>query len=109
MDDGFTITACTLPTSEKPFRAAEFDALVASAVRSVETLGPTTLLLHLVPEPPVAAQVAGLMTRETACCDFFSFTLTARVNELTLEVSVPVHHRAVMDAIVQRIPAAVEP
>lgn len=109
MDDAFTIASCTLPTAEQPFRADEFDTFVRAAVRSAEPVASTTLRLRLVPTPEVAAQVAHLMTRETACCGFFTFVLTARADELTLEVSVPDRRRDVLDAIARRIPHEVRP
>jgi hypothetical protein len=39
------------------------------------------------------------MTRETACCGFFTFTLTATEKALSLEVTVPEAHTAVLDAL----------
>lgn len=109
MDDTFTIAACTLPTVDQPFRAGEFDTLARVAFRSAELLDPTTLRVNLVPQHGVAARVADLMVRETACCRFFSFTLIARADDLTLEVSVPAEHRNVLEAIARQLAIAVQP
>jgi len=62
--------ACTLPTAERPVRVAEFDRLFTDAVRTADRLSATRLALELDPTPEVAAQTAGLVTRETACCSF---------------------------------------
>ena len=36
------VRSCTLPTAERPFRVAEFDALFATHVTSVTRVDPTT-------------------------------------------------------------------
>ncbi|HUY44121.1 MAG TPA: hypothetical protein VMV92_00125, partial [Streptosporangiaceae bacterium] len=53
--------ACTLPTSARARRAAEFDALFAAAVRGVDRVEPTRLRLELRPGRRVAGQAAELM------------------------------------------------
>jgi hypothetical protein len=52
--------ACTLPASERPQRAAEFDELFAGTVRGIERAGPTRLRLDLQPSPRAAARAAEL-------------------------------------------------
>jgi len=94
--------ACTLPTVEQPLRLAEFDDLFASAVLGVQRADPLRVRLELRAEPEVAARAADLMTRETGCCSFFSFTLTATGNQLDLDVAVPAGHIAVLDALAAR-------
>lgn len=47
----------------------------------------------------MAAQAAGLVVRETACCSFFTFTLTATGGALELGVAVPDSHVEVLDAL----------
>ncbi|ALG15081.1 hypothetical protein [Kibdelosporangium phytohabitans] len=79
--------ACTLPTAEQPLREAEFDDLFAAAVRGIERPEPSLLRLELAPTADVAETVAGLVVRETACCSFFQFTLTATAGRLALEVA----------------------
>jgi hypothetical protein len=94
--------ACTLPTSEQPLRVAEFDQFFTDAVRSVDRAAPTRLVLDLEPTAEVASQAAGLAARETGCCSFFTFTLTASGGALGLEVSVPAGYVNVLDALAHR-------
>ncbi len=96
---GWAPAACTLPTAERPLRRAEFEALFTSAVRGVERPEPGRLRLELEPTPEVAAQAAELVTRETACCSFFTFVLTATGGRLRLEVAVPAERVVVLDAV----------
>jgi hypothetical protein len=94
--------ACSLPAADRPGRQAAFDALFATAVRNVERAGPDRLRLALAPTPEVAAQTAALVTRETACCSFFTFTITASAGELVLDVAVPASQREALDALAAR-------
>lgn len=91
--------ACTLPTAERPLRVAEFDALARQAVLRAERLEPTRLRLDLAPTPQVAARVAELAARETHCCSFFTFSLTLTGGKLSLEVTAPAAHAAVLDGL----------
>jgi hypothetical protein len=95
-------SACTLPTAERPMRVAEFDGLFATAVARVERVAPGELRLALSATPEVAATAAALVTRETSCCSFFTFTLTATAGALTLGVSVGEPHVEVLDALAAR-------
>ena len=95
-------SACTLPTAEQPLRVAEFDDLFATSVRGVERPEPGRLTLRLEPTPDVAATAAGLAARETACCSFFTFTLTAGAGRLELGVAVEPGHLDVLDALAER-------
>ena len=97
-----TIEACTLPTVDQPLRLAEFDDLFATAVRGVDRTGPTRVRLDLTAEPTIAAQAADLVVRETQCCSFFTFTLTASGGQLSLDVAVPAGYVDVLDALVAR-------
>jgi hypothetical protein len=94
---------CTLPTSRQPLRVAEFDKLFGSAVRGVERHGPDQLSLELDPGEQVAATAAELVVRETSCCSFFTFTLTATGGRLTLRVSVPPNQVEVLDGLARRV------
>lgn len=98
--------ACLLPTEDRPFRLAEFEDLFATAVSEIDRPEPTRLRLVLDPEPAVAARVAGLAAREADCCRFFTFTLTAAGDELTLEVSVPEERTGVLDGLADQAEAA---
>ena len=92
--------ACTLPTVERPLRIAEFDRLFATAAAPVERLGPQTARIVLPPRPELAADAANLVVRETQCCSFFAFALTATGGRLHLDVTVPENQIEVLDAMV---------
>ncbi len=95
--------ACTLPTAEQPLRLAEFDALFATAVRRVEMFGPTRARLRLAGRTGLLETVRDLTARETACCSFFTFTVTPRDDaELDLDIEVPQRYAEVLAALVGR-------
>ncbi|WUI03329.1 hypothetical protein OHR68_16455 [Spirillospora sp. NBC_00431] len=94
--------SCTLPTAERPPREAEFDALFAEAATGVERPGPGRTRLRLRPGPRTAERAAALAARETACCSFFTFTLTVSGGGLTLDVAVPAAHTPILDALTAR-------
>jgi hypothetical protein len=98
--------ACTLPTSERPLRAAEFEGLFADAVLGGERIEPGRLRLELRATPEVAGRTAQLVATETACCSFFTFTMTATAGRLTLEVTVPPAQVGVLDALADRATTA---
>jgi hypothetical protein len=91
--------ACTLPSVQRPLRVAEFTAFFAEEVRDVRRDEPGRLRLSLRNEPRTAGRAAELMARETGCCSFFTFTLTATGGELSLEIDVPGRHVEVLDAL----------
>jgi hypothetical protein len=90
---------CTLPTAEQPLRAAEFADLFATAVRASTRPAPGRLELDLDPTPEVAATAAALAARETACCSFFTFALTATAGRLRLAITVEPGHADVLDGL----------
>jgi hypothetical protein len=92
--------ACTLPTAEQPFRVAEFDELFAAHLESVTRIDPTTLGMTLAAE--ARATTVDLTARETECCSFFQFELTTNDDHLTLRITVPPAHVAVLDALSAR-------
>jgi hypothetical protein len=100
--DSWAPQACTLPTSERPLRAAEFDGFFSEAVLGVERAEPGRLRLELRASPQVAGRAAELMAAETACCSFFAFTLTATNGRLTLDIAVPAAHVGVLEALADR-------
>lgn len=104
--DSWASEACTLPTQDRPFRIAEFDALFADDVTEVRRTAADLALLELRPEPAVAARAADLSVRETGCCSFFEFSLVATGGQLTLLVRTPPEQVAVLDALVERARAA---
>jgi hypothetical protein len=94
--------SCTLPTAERPLRVAVFDRFFTDAVRGAGRPSRTRLKLDLERSAEKAAQAAELMVRETACCSFFTFTLTATGGALELEIAVPDSHIDVLDALAAR-------
>jgi hypothetical protein len=98
--------ACTLPTVEQPLRAAEFDKLFSEAATAVYRVADHRARLVLNADPAVAAQVADLAVRETRCCSFFGFTLSATGARLTLDITAPPDQVAVLDALVDRVRTA---
>jgi hypothetical protein len=91
--------SCTLPAAERPLRLAEFSAVFDEAVLDARRIEPTRLRLDLDPGRETAARVAGLAAAETECCSFFGFTLTVTGGGLTLDITVPAAHVAVLDAL----------
>ena len=102
MDEIWVPAACTLPTVERPTRVAEFDSLLGTAVRGVDRIGETRLRLELEPSPEVAGRAAQLAAKETGCCSFFTFTLTADGAGVRLDVAVPDGQTDVLDALAAR-------
>jgi hypothetical protein len=95
--------ACTLPTAEQPLRLAEFDALFAAAVRGGERLGAQHLRVTLAGDAELAKSVQDLADRETQCCSFFAFAVTApQPGQVQLDIEVPAGHVDVLDALEAR-------
>jgi hypothetical protein len=97
--------SCTLPTAERPVRVAEFDALLAVAVRPAERLSPTRLRIHLPGGPIAEITTRDLVAREARCCSFFAFDVRASPAATVLEIQVPDGQVAVLDALQQRADA----
>ncbi len=91
--------ACTLPAAERPLRQAAFAQALADTAQGAERLRAGLLRLDLRPDPDAAARMAALAAAETACCSFFTFTMTLAGGALTLDVSVPEEHVATLDAL----------
>lgn len=99
--------ACTLPPAEQPLRVSEFDQLFATALERVDRPEPGWLRLHLVAGDQVADRTQDLVARESRCCSFFSFEVTASSSGLVVDVRVPAARIAVLDALEQRAGAVV--
>lgn len=98
--------SCTLPTEERPLRAAEFDALFAERLTAAARPHPLRLQLVLAAGPGVEARVRDLVTRESSCCSFFTFTVTADSDRVLMDVEVDGAHDAVLAALHTRATAA---
>ena len=96
------VDACTLPTAEQPLRVAEWDHLFASSLRSVERASTSARLL-LRGDDGLAARVRRLADAETACCSFFTFTVT-RLDDagVALGIEVPPARADVLTALLRR-------
>jgi hypothetical protein len=94
--------ACTLPTTERPLRAAEFDDLFTAVQRS-ERRGPTRLDLVLLRDVEVAAR--DLARRESNCCAFFTFDFEPADNGVVMHIAVASGHVDVLDALEARLAA----
>jgi hypothetical protein len=103
------VGACTLPTAEQPLREAEFDALFATALRRVER--PTRDRLRLIFDggAEVESAVRDLTARESSCCSFFDFEITATKDDLVLDVGVPVARVEVLDGLARQADGARPP
>jgi hypothetical protein len=98
--DDWVPDACTLPTSERPLRVAEFDELFAF-VSHAERRGPQ--LLDLVLPRDVGTDARNLADRESECCSFFTFEFEQGGDEVVMHISVPPAHVEVLDAIEARV------
>src|SRR3954452_10977480 len=105
--------ACTLPTVERPMRLAEFDALFATALRRVDTVGAAHARMWMTGPAGLMATVRDLTARETQCCSFFTFTVTPEPagegTALTLDVEVPARYTDVLAALGERAAAGATP
>ncbi|MET8093480.1 hypothetical protein [Micromonospora sp. NPDC005220] len=105
-DQAWVPEACTLPTADRPLRLSEFDDLFATVVREVEPASSTHARMRLTGPAGLTATVRDLTARETACCSFFTFTVTTRAvvdgEALTFDIRVPDQHADVLAALVRR-------
>jgi hypothetical protein len=99
------VDACTLPTADQPLRVAEWDDLFATSLRTVER-GPTRARLVLGGDDGLAARVQRLAEAETACCSFFTFTVTPLDDAgVALGIEVPRARADVLTALLERAQA----
>ena len=101
--------SCTLPTAEQPLRRAEFYALFAASLRTVERFSARHARLVLTGDETLAARVQRLADAETACCSFFTFTLSPQPpDRVALDVEVPPTRSDVLAALVGRAEQALQ-
>jgi len=95
--------ACTLPTTERPLRQAEFDDLFANTVDKSERLSRQHLRLTLTGPADLQATVQDLAARENECCSFFAFTVASDApGRVVFDIEVPAAHVHVLDALADR-------
>lgn len=102
--------ACSLPTAEQPLRVAEFEALFASAVRSVDRLDDRHVRMQLMGDSGLEATVRDLTERENGCCGFFGFTVTPAESNtgeaVTLDIEVPANYVDVLGGLARQAKTA---
>ena len=95
--------ACTLPAAQQPLRLAEFDDLFAASVRDSRRLTPTHLRLNLHGPQGLKAKVEDLAARESDCCSFFTFAVTALAEGMVqFDIEVPAAQTDVLDTLAER-------
>jgi hypothetical protein len=105
--DDWVPAACTLPTVEQPLRRAEFDALFAEDVTSVEQTDAQRLRFELRADPDAAARAARLAVKETGCCSFFNFDIAIGDGKVSMTVTTSATQAAVLAALRDRATARV--
>ena len=108
------VDACTLPTEDRPLRVAEFDHLFSTAQqRQVQPPAPGEPRgrLVLAGDGTLPDRVQQLADAETACCSFFTFTVTpldpdgaglSGGSVVALDIEVAAARADVLAALVQR-------
>jgi hypothetical protein len=96
--DWVPVETCTSPTAEQPLRVAEFDTLFAASLRAVEhpAAAATRARLLLAGDADLPGRVQRLADAETACCSFFTFTLTPLAVDSSADLSGDVDAAAVV-------------
>ena len=92
--------ACTLPTSERALRVAEFDEFFKTVLQ-IERPRPTRLDLML----PRDAEAVGrdLARRDSECCSFFEFGFETNGSDVVMNIGVPPTRIDVLDALEVRL------
>ena len=98
--DDWAPAACTLPTTERPLRVAEFDVFFTSVLRSRR---PEPTRLDLVVSREAEAVGRDLARRESECCSFFVFDFEPDGDDVVMHVSVPATQIEVLDALQGRL------
>lgn len=98
--------SCTLPTCARPLRVAEWDVLLSERLTSLSRPEALRLSLTLADGSGGVDQVRDLVRRESACCSFFTFTLSPDESVIVLDIAVAAEHEPVLDALALRAAAA---
>jgi hypothetical protein len=112
------VEACTLPTEDRPLRVAEFDSLFSTVQHQVQPPAPgePRARLVLAGDDTLRDRVQQLANAETACCSFFTFTVTelrgeapggAEQARVALDIEVPPARADVLAALMDRAAAQV--
>ncbi|WP_216916772.1 hypothetical protein [Nocardia noduli] len=100
------LSACTLPTVQRPTRLAEFDAFFADSVRTARRADSTRLELTLIDTSDAEPVGRDLAARESTCCSFFTFTFEDTPAGTVMRIEAPVAYVEVLDALTERARAA---
>jgi hypothetical protein len=98
--DDWAPDACSLPTTERPVRVAEFDQLFERVV-TMQRTEPTRLDLVLPRDAEATAR--DLAARESECCSFFTFEFETAGDDVVMHVGVLPQQVEVLDAIQARV------
>jgi hypothetical protein len=97
------VEACTLPTADRPLRVAEFDDLFTTSLRSIDQPSDTHAHLVLTGDHELAHRARRLSEAETACCSFFTFTISEpQPGHVSLDIEVPPAHADVLTGLLDR-------
>ncbi|WP_431966074.1 hypothetical protein [Nocardia sp. bgisy134] len=106
-DPMMNLSACTLPTVERPTRLAEFDQFFAEFVRATHRPDPARLELTLTADADAEPVGRDLAARESACCSFFTFTFQSTLAGTVMRIEAPTAYVEVLDALAARAQTAV--
>jgi hypothetical protein len=98
--DDWAPDACTLPTTQRPLRVAEFEDLFAMVQRKTRS---QTTRLDLVMPSSIEAGARDLARRESECCSFFSFEFEQAGDDVVMHIGVPPSQVGVLDALEARV------
>jgi hypothetical protein len=91
---------CWLDGASARSQVAEWRALLASIVATVEWTSPTSVTMELHPDSGSLATLVALVKREAACCAFFRFTLEIDERGSRLAVAVPADATSILQDFV---------
>jgi hypothetical protein len=94
--------SCTLPAADLPGRLAEFDAAFAAGLRHAEVISPTHARLVFTADQARAEALAGLLSRESECCSFFTFGQQVAGDTVTVDVTVPAGQAEALSVLAAR-------
>ncbi|MET9829460.1 hypothetical protein ABZ078_09140 [Streptomyces sp. NPDC006385] len=94
--------SCALPTEKQPLRIAEWDALFSEHLTALSYPAARRVRLELSAASGVEDGVRDLAGRESGCCSFFTFTVTADADAVRLDIAVDPVHQPVLDALAER-------
>jgi hypothetical protein len=84
-------------------RVAEFDALFSETLTRIEQTGIPGARFVMSGDMALAQRARSLADRETSCCSFYAFTVTATgPNSVVMEVTVPDDRGDALSALVRR-------